>query len=38
MSDALHFTARDRAIVQALVQKVRLFSQRQRSIKVSGDP
>ena len=29
MSDALHLTARDREIVQALVQKVRLFSQRQ---------
>ena len=29
MSDALHLTPRDRAIVQALVQKVRLFSQRQ---------
>ena len=29
MSDALHLTPRDRAIMQALVQKVRLFSQRQ---------
>jgi hypothetical protein len=29
MSDALHLTPRDHAIVQALVQKVRLFSQRQ---------
>ena len=29
MSDAPHLTPRDRAIVQALVQKVRLFSQRQ---------
>ena len=29
MSDALHVTPRDHAIVQALVQKVRLFSQRQ---------
>ncbi len=29
MSDALHLTPRDRAIVQSLVQKVRLFSQRQ---------
>jgi hypothetical protein len=29
MKDVLHLTARDRAIVQALVQKVRLFSQRQ---------
>jgi hypothetical protein len=29
MSDVLHLTARDREIVQALVQKVRLFSQRQ---------
>ena len=29
MSNALHLTPRDRAIVQALVQKVRLFSQRQ---------
>ena len=29
MSNALHLTSRDQAIVQALVQKVRLFSQRQ---------
>ena len=29
MSGPLHLTGRDRAIVQALVQKVRLFSQRQ---------
>ena len=29
MSDALHLTPRDLAVVQALVQKVRLFSQRQ---------
>jgi hypothetical protein len=29
MSETLHLTARDREIVQALVQKVRLFSQRQ---------
>ena len=29
MSDALHLTSRDLAVVQALVQKVRLFSQRQ---------
>ena len=29
MSETLHLTPRDRAIVQALVQKVRLFSQRQ---------
>jgi len=29
MSSPLHLTGRDKAIVQALVQKVRLFSQRQ---------
>ena len=29
MTDALHLTPRDLAVVQALVQKVRLFSQRQ---------